>query len=888
VELLSVLAERFPSLSGEMSQPETLGDLARLCRESGGSEKALASKNAKEPIDQKPSDSPRKTGLSAASASAVSIASAARNSSLEQKSSVEINPEALAFAVLSQETGYPAESLKPEMDLEADLGLDSIKRVEIFSSLSERLNGLDPASLSGVATLGQLIEALAPLAKNDNAAALADPAPGAFLSPLAEGDAFKSDAFGGDGFKSDAFKSRAFENNAFGDISPGRPEISQSQILDLLARETGYPAESLTPAMELEADLGLDSIKKVEILSAMAEMAPDVSNPEREILAQAQTLGDWLDFFESWNKQGHKEKAGSAKPPAKPGNGKDRSLSGEFIGAGFGGSIGSGSIGSGGSIDSGSMGSFGFSGSPNPGFSQTKASSLSESPNPGRAILEAALNSEAYPSLFQVEPVFKSPEAGPSQWPEGGFVRLVGSDGLTRGLELDLIKRGYKVERRSWRYDFDKWKDKPADVLFLVWPGPDRDPKTITQALKALKASGPEIKAVAGLSFLGGSFGFPRPNEKAALGNSISGALVGLLKCAAQEWPNVFTRALDLPLAVYEMPQPGWIAAIVERAAAPGPVELGLSGLGRLMSLALKPYSPAESPEPLLSPGDAVVATGGGRGVTAAVLLELAKNFKPKLIILGRTSIGPPEPAWLANLATDKEIKAALHAASPNLTPKELGERTRLILSSRELKLNLTRLKEAGSTVEYVAGDFTDLAVLEASARKIRAKFGPIYGFIHGAGVLADHPILGKKEEDFARVYGTKTQIAANLLEAFQTEPLKLVAFFSSSTARFGRRGQSDYAAGNEVLNKTAWELSILRPKARILAINWGPWAGGMVGESLAGQFRAEGVGLIGLKEGAETFLRLIRSPVGDPAEVVVLGQGTDLSALDDPFRGTF
>jgi NAD(P)-dependent dehydrogenase (short-subunit alcohol dehydrogenase family) len=442
------------------------------------------------------------------------------------------------------------------------------------------------------------------------------------------------------------------------------------------------------------------------------------------------------------------------------------------------------------------------------------------------------------------------------------------------------------VERRSWRFDFDKWRDQPADVLFLVWPGPDRDSSTITLALKALEASGPALKAVVGLSFLGGTFGFPRPLEGLVHGNSISGALVGLLKCVAQEWPDVFTRALDLPLAVYEMPRPAWTATIIETAQAHGPVELGLAAIDRLTALTLKPYWPKESPEPLLNPLDTVVATGGGRGVTAAVLLELAKLYKPRLVILGRTPIGPPEPLWLFSLNTDREIKAALHKAALDLTPKELNERAKLILASRELKRNLDALHKAGATVEYLAGDFTKPQILEDAARRIRAKYGPIRGFIHGAGVLADHPILGKSQDDFARVYATKTQIAANLLEAFQPEPLKLVVFFSSSTARFGRKGQSDYAAGNEVLNKTAWELSLLHPKARVLAVNWGPWAGGMVSESLAGQFDAEGVGLIGLKEGVETFVRLIRSPVGDPAEVVVLGQGTNLTALDAAVKG--
>ena len=122
--------------------------------------------------------------------------------------------------------------------------------------------------------------------------------------------------------------------------------------------------------------------------------------------------------------------------------------------------------------------------------------------------------------------------------------------------------------------------------------------------------------------------------------------------------------------------------------------------------------------------------------------------------------------------------------------------------------------------------------------------------------------------------------LASHLLEAFQPEPLRLMVFFSSTTARFGRQGQGDYAAGNEVLNKTAWEMAMLHPNCRVLAVNWGPWAGGMVNDSLAGQFKSQGLGLIGIKEGAETFLRLIRTPAGGPAEVVVLGQGTSLELI--------
>ncbi|MDR1609047.1 MAG: SDR family NAD(P)-dependent oxidoreductase [Deltaproteobacteria bacterium] len=805
VELLALLADRFPGAKVAQSQPRTLGELASLCHGSRVDENAFI-----EPTTP------------------ISVSSSSAQSSPELNLGSKIDPKALVLDVLAQETGYPKDSLKPELDLEIDLGLDSIKRVEILSTLSERLPNLSPAALSGAATLGQLIEELAKSLDADDSSSQTSQPVSQPSQPVSQPISQPSQPV------SKTVSQPISQSGVF----------SSQEALALVAQETGYPVESLSPELELENDLGLDSIKRVEILSALAEKAPHLSQ-EQGTLAEARTLGDWLAVFEP-----------APKPDSRP-----EPATAVILKA----SHESGPIFSPETLDPPKRGN----GKGN-----------------GRALLDEALLRESPPSLFKVEPEICPPETGPSPWPSAGLARLVGTDKLSKALAKELKERGFQVESHSWRADFASW-NTPTDLLFLVWPGPDRGSNIITQALKALAVSGPHLKAVVGLSFLGGSFGFPRPLEPAPQGNSTSGSLVGLLKCAAREWPNVATRALDLPLAVYEMPHNDWVSAILDNAAAPGPVELGLPSLDRLIKLSLKPYAPEISPEPCLNPGETVVVTGGGKGVTAAVLAEMAKTLKPRFIILGRTPIGPPEPAWLASLSAEKEIKAGLHQhGGGQLTPKELGERTRLILSSRELKKNLAILEAAGAQVEYISGDFTSPKDLEAVARRLKSKYGPIRGFIHGAGVLADHPILGKSQDDFARVYATKTLIAAQLLEAFQTEPLRLVVFFSSSTARFGRQGQSDYAAGNEVLNKTAWELRLTRPNTRVLAVNWGPWAGGMVNETLAGQFHAQGVGLIGLKAGAETFTRLIRSPVEDPAEVVVLGPGTNLAALTAYARG--
>lgn len=52
----------------------------------------------------------------------------------------------IVLGVIAERTGYPTEALAPDMELEADLGIDSIKRVEILAALSDKVPGLDPSA----------------------------------------------------------------------------------------------------------------------------------------------------------------------------------------------------------------------------------------------------------------------------------------------------------------------------------------------------------------------------------------------------------------------------------------------------------------------------------------------------------------------------------------------------------------------------------------------------------------------------------------------------------------------------------------------------------------------------------------------------------------------
>ena len=149
------------------------------------------------------------------------------------------------------------------MNLEADLGIDSIKRVEILSALREKAPELpepDAETLGKLHTLGQIVEVLG----GSTAAAPAAPA----TAPAAP-----------------AAKAAA----------PGRD--LPTMLLAVVGEKTGYPVEMLRLDMNLEADLGIDSIKRVEILSALREKAPELPEPDAETLGKLHTLGQIVEVL---------------------------------------------------------------------------------------------------------------------------------------------------------------------------------------------------------------------------------------------------------------------------------------------------------------------------------------------------------------------------------------------------------------------------------------------------------------------------------------------------------------------------------------------------------------------------------------------------------------
>ena len=74
------------------------------------------------------------------------------------------------------------------------------------------------------------------------------------------------------------------------------------QLLELVSARTGYPKDMLRMDLDLEGELGIDSIKRVEILGSLAESLgtdDDMDSPiELEQLTTLRTLGGIIDYLE--------------------------------------------------------------------------------------------------------------------------------------------------------------------------------------------------------------------------------------------------------------------------------------------------------------------------------------------------------------------------------------------------------------------------------------------------------------------------------------------------------------------------------------------------------------------------------------------------------------
>jgi len=689
--------------------------------------------------------------------------------------------------VVSELTGYPREMVGLDMDIEADLGIDSIKRVEILSTLEEKVPGLPQMAPEVMGTLKTLGEIVAFLEENSSAAA------------------GRSD--------------RRLENAAA--AAPNRPgapdeDALTAGLLAVVSELTGYPREMLGLDMDIEADLGIDSIKRVEILSTLEEKVPGLPQLAPEMLGALKTLREIVRCLRE------------GRPVAE----STRHL--------------------------------------------PLAASLPAGAEHTPPVAEA--EAETLPPRYVVRTAPVELSGAPDFSPAPNRKIFITDDrsGLAQAIADELGRRGHNTVLVSVDIlDFKKELPPAAGLILLLDPSAANPHADVRHAFGLTRYLAPGLLAAAaeggavfaGVSRLDGAFGLRDIGE----GAPFHGALAGLVKTAAIEWPAVCCRAVDV--------DPHWqdlraaAAGVVDTLWLQGPVEIGLSADGFTTPvLSAEPYPDGDIP---IDRGDVVVVSGGARGVTAAAVEALARRTHPAVIILGRSPLPQPQPGWLEGLSDERAIKAAIlenefNAQTPS--PVQLETRYRQLTAAGEMTAALRRLEEITTAVRYFPVDIRDANAVAETLDAVRRQYGPIRAVIHGAGVLHDRLIVDKTQSQFDEVYDTKVLGLQHLLAACGEDPLTCLVVFSSISARLGNKGQADYAMANEVMNKMARLEAGRRPDCRVLAINWGPWEGGMVDSALQREFKRRGVQLIPVPIGARSMVRSMGKGPDSFVEVVIGG----------------
>lgn len=366
---------------------------------------------------------------------------------------------------------------------------------------------------------------------------------------------------------------------------------------------------------------------------------------------------------------------------------------------------------------------------------------------------------------------------------------------------------------------------------------------------------------------LGGKFGIGSPQPLPVA----QAPTIGMFKTLKREWPELFVKTLDLDLTADSNLL--FSQLIDEITTDDGHVEIGLDGAHR-WHIALNDQPAAESPRSLRLDSDAVVLiTGGAYGVTADVAKALARQARPRLILVGRSPLPEPEAdetGVLEDVASlRRHLITAMRARSSTVLPAEIERSMSRILKDRQIRANLAAMQQAGATVEYHSVDVRSAEQFGALIDDLYARFGRIDGVIHGAGVIEDTFINRKSPQSFANVFSTKVDSALILAHKLRPDGLQFLVFFSSVAGRFGNMGQIDYSAANEYLNKLADHLDRQWP-GRVVAVNWGPWDAGMISDELRRLYRTRGVELIPVDEGARLLIEELQHGKQAPAEVVI------------------
>ncbi|MCL2351843.1 MAG: SDR family NAD(P)-dependent oxidoreductase [Firmicutes bacterium] len=586
-------------------------------------------------------------------------------------------------------------------------------------------------------------------------------------------------------------------NGELPDIGKMTSEQITAVIFDIVSEKTGYPVDMLTLDTDLEADLSIDSIKKMEIIGGLRSRIkmPVNENGMEAYFEKIISVRKFRDLT-AWV-----EELGKAEASGAPAAQAAETVSARLV------------------------------------------ADLNDDPKPRQT--------KELTRLTYTETPFPITERDESRLAGKSFALTDDGGGLARAAAERLKAAGAE----ALVLDTDEQTDLSGfDGLILINSAAGTRRYTVMDQFGLLKRAdmGKLRWAVAfddvpASLLAAGDFG------EALETYGLPQGFRGLMKSLGYEYPNTRFGAVqfDTPF------DPETFAdTVADELADTKPLpELFYRDNQRFFLLPdVNPLgAEAAAPGEVLDAESVVVVLGGAQGITSHVVARYAMDVQCRYILAGR-SADDPEYAKYAEFETVDEIRKYLITHENMKQPREIEAKAKAAFKSSRIAASVARFEKAGARAEYMRADATDPEAFGALLAEVRAKYGKIDGVIHAAGILEDKLFRDKEADSFARVYNTKAAPLAAVLAKALPE-LKLLVMFSSMSSAFGNAGQCDYSAGNSALDSAAQILKKRNPALRAVAFDWGPWRGaGMVNESLENEFNKRGISLIELDRGGEFF----------------------------------
>ncbi len=720
-------------------------------------------------------------------AAAVAVAEAAP---VAAPANAVISEEAIKEKVLeivAEKTGYPKDMLDLDLDLEADLGVDTVKQAEMLAAVraaydiprDENIKLHDFPTLAHVIKFACERQAGAEAAKVDAVAGKVE-----VTAPVAVATA-------------EVVEAAPVAAPAMAVISE---EAIREKVLEIVAEKTGYPKDMLDLDLDLEADLGVDTVKQAEMLAAVRG-AYDIPRDENIKLHDFPTLAHVIKF--AYERQG----GVTGKAPQAAAQAAEV---------------------------------------------KQEAANAAVRPRPALASLDAA---NSIPRRVPI-PILRPPlaickQTGVALGAGSRVVMMPDKSGVADALTRQLQSMGVEVLRiegapdaealvaqlKAWMavgpiqgvywlpalneessfrsMDLAGWREALRVRVKLLY-------QTMRTLYEQIAAPGTFLVSA---TLLGGQHGYDEAGAIAPLG----GAVVGMTKSYKRERGDVLVKAVDFELGCGARDTARVL--LDETLRDPGTVEVGYKETER-WAVGLREQPAADGQPGLKMDSETVfVVTGAAGGIVSAITADLAAASGGTFYLLDMVPEPDANNPELKRFVTYKDglkrdifarIQASGVRATPALVEKELAalERAQAALKA------IDAVHDGGGTAHYFSVNLTDAEAVAKVMQQVRQRSGRIDVLLHAAGMERSHFLPDKEPKEFDLVFDVKCDGWFNLLRGISDMPIGATVCFSSIAGRFGNGGQADYSSANDLLCKITSSFRTTRPATRGIVIDWTAWGG--------------------------------------------------------------